>query len=103
MRAKGRVSRERRDPSLFAFERTTALVETEIFGLVRHPMYASLLFLTWGLLLRRVETGLAAVAVVATVAGLLAAWIEEKKHLAYFGESYRRYARRTRHFIPFLI
>jgi protein-S-isoprenylcysteine O-methyltransferase Ste14 len=103
MRTKGRISRERQDPSLFEFERTTALVETGIFGLVRHPMYASLLFLTWGILLRRVETGLAAVAVVATVAGLLAAWIEEKENLAYFGEDYRRYARKTKRFIPFII
>lgn len=103
MRAKGRISRERRDPSLFEFERTTALVETGIFGLVRHPMYASLLFLTWGLLLRRVEAGLIAVAAVATAAGVLAAWIEEKENLAYFGDAYRIYARKTKRFIPFLI
>jgi len=103
MRTRGRISRERWDPSLFPFERTTALVESGIFGLVRHPMYGSLLFLTWGILLRRVETGLIAVAALATVAGVLAAWIEEKENLAYFGESYRRYARKTRRFIPFVI
>ena len=103
MRTRGRVSAERRDPSLFAFERTTALVESGIFGRVRHPMYASLLFLTWGVLLRRVEIGLIAVAALATVAAVLAAWIEEKENRAYFGESYRRYARKTKRFIPFLI
>ena len=103
MRTRGRISVERRDPSLFPFERTTALVESGIFGLVRHPMYGSLLFLTWGILLRRVETGLIAVAALATGAGVLAAWIEEKENLAYFGESYRRYARKTTRFIPFVI
>jgi protein-S-isoprenylcysteine O-methyltransferase Ste14 len=103
MSTRGRISRERRDPSLFPFERTTALVESGIFGLVRHPMYGSLLFLTWGILLRRVETGLIAVAALATGAGVLAAWIEEKENRAYFGESYRRYARKTRRFIPFVI
>jgi protein-S-isoprenylcysteine O-methyltransferase Ste14 len=103
MRTRGRVSAQRQDPSLFAFERTTALVESGIFGLVRHPMYGSLLLLTWGVLLRRVEVGLIAVAVLATVAGVLAAWIEEKENLAYFGESYRRYARKTKRFIPFVI
>ncbi|HSV93460.1 MAG TPA: methyltransferase [Desulfobacterales bacterium] len=103
MRTRGRVSAQREDPSLFAFERTTALIESGIFGLVRHPMYGSLLLLTWGVLLRRVEIGLSAVAVLATAAGVLAAWIEEKENLAYFGESYRRYARKTKRFIPFVI
>jgi protein-S-isoprenylcysteine O-methyltransferase Ste14 len=66
-------------------------------------MYGSLLFLVWGILLRRVEVGLVAVAAAATVAGVLAAWIEEAENLAYFGEPYRRYARKTKRFIPFLI
>ena len=103
MRAKGRVSPARDDPNLFEFERTTVLVESGIFGFVRHPMYGSLLFLTWGILLRRVEVGLVVVAAVATVAGVLAAWVEEAENLAYFGEAYRRYARKTKRFIPFLI
>ncbi|RPI00670.1 MAG: isoprenylcysteine carboxylmethyltransferase family protein [Zetaproteobacteria bacterium] len=103
MRSKGRVSPERDDPNLFEFERTTVLVESGIFGLVRHPMYGSLMFLAWGILLRRVEVGLVAVAAAATVAGVLAAWIEEAENLAYFGERYRRYARKTKRFIPFLI
>jgi protein-S-isoprenylcysteine O-methyltransferase Ste14 len=103
MRSKGRISSGRDDPSLFTFERTTALVETGIFRLVRHPMYSSLLFLVWGILLRRIEAGLVAVACGATVAGVLAAWIEEKENLAYFGEAYRRYAAKTKRFVPFVI
>jgi protein-S-isoprenylcysteine O-methyltransferase Ste14 len=66
-------------------------------------MYGSLLFLAWGILLRRVEVGLVAVAAVATAAGVLAAWVEEAENRAYFGEAYRRYAQNTKRFIPFLI
>jgi protein-S-isoprenylcysteine O-methyltransferase Ste14 len=103
MRRKGRTSSERNDPSLFAFERTTVLVDSGIFKLVRHPMYSSLLLLAWGILLRRVEVDLMAVACIATVSGVLAAWIEERENLSFFGEPYRRYALNTKMFIPYLI
>ena len=103
MRKAGRANPQRRDPTLFAFEKTTALVETGIFSRVRHPMYGSLLLLTWGLLLRNIEAGLVAAALAATCACVLAALIEEKENLSYFGEEYRRYTRKTRMFIPRVI
>ena len=103
MRKMGRVNPQGRDATLFAFEKTTALVESGIFGYIRHPMYSSLMLLTWGICLRRVETGLLAVTLVATGACILAAWVEEKENTAYFGEDYRRYMRRTKRFIPYLV
>ena len=103
LHARGRTGAGRDDTTLFAFERTTVLVETGIFRLVRHPMYSSLLFLAWGILLRRVEGDLVGIACVATAAGIQAVRMEEAENLAYFGEPYRRYSRTTKRFIPFLV
>jgi len=58
MRKKGRVSKQRQDHTLLGFEKTTVLIESGIFKRVRHPMYSSLLFLAWGLLLRNIEVSL---------------------------------------------
>jgi protein-S-isoprenylcysteine O-methyltransferase Ste14 len=103
MRKMGNVNRQRRDPTLFGFEKTTNLVESGIFRHVRHPMCSSLMFLAWGICLRRVEVGLLAVTVVATGACVLAAWVEEKENTAYFGEEYRHYMLRTKRFIPYVV
>ena len=39
----------RTDEKLFRFERTTELVTSGIYKYVRHPLYSSLLFLSWGI------------------------------------------------------
>ena len=75
MRKKGRVSKQRRDHALFGFEKTTVLIESGIFKQVRHPIYSSLLFLTWGILLRHIEATLLMVALIATCSGVVAAWM----------------------------
>ena len=103
MRKKGRVSKQRRDHTLLGFEKTTVLIESGIFKHVRHPMYSSLLFLAWGILLRHVEVILLMVALIATCSGVFAAWIEEKENIKYFGESYRHYMLKTKMFIPRVI
>ena len=103
MRREGRVSRQREDETLFGFEKTTALVTVGIFRYIRHPMYVSLLCLLWGVLLRNVETGLLLVAFLGTLMCVVAALIEERENLDYFGDSYREYMRRSKRFIPFLI
>ena len=103
MRQKGRVSKRRRDHTLFGFEKTTVLIESGIFKHVRHPMYSSLLFLAWGILLRNIEVTLLIVALIATCSGIFAAWMEEKENIAYFGERYRHYKLTTKMFIPYVI
>jgi protein-S-isoprenylcysteine O-methyltransferase Ste14 len=45
----GRPTPARTDPHLFAFEKTSALVTVGIYKYIRHPLYSSLLFLTWGI------------------------------------------------------
>jgi protein-S-isoprenylcysteine O-methyltransferase Ste14 len=103
MRKKGRVSKQRRDHTLLGFEKTTVLIETGIFKHVRHPMYSSLLFLAWGILLRHIEATLLIVALIATCSGIFAALMEEKENIAYFGERYRHYTLKTKMFIPYVI
>ena len=103
MRKKGRVSKQRRDHTLFGFEKTTVLIESGIFKHVRHPMYSSLLFLAWGILLRNIEVTLLIIALIATCSCLFAALMEEKENIEYFGERYRHYMLKTKMFIPYVI
>jgi protein-S-isoprenylcysteine O-methyltransferase Ste14 len=103
MRKKGRVSKQRGDHTLFGFEKTTVLIESGVFKHVRHPMYSSLLFLAWGILLRNIEVTLLIVALIATCSGIFAASMEEKENIEYFGESYRHYTQKTKKFIPYVI
>jgi protein-S-isoprenylcysteine O-methyltransferase Ste14 len=103
MRKKGMASNTRHDHALFEFERTTVLIESGIFKHVRHPMYSSLLFLAWGILLRNIETTLLVVALIATCSGIFTALMEEQENKKYFGERYRRYMLRTKMFIPYVI
>lgn len=103
MRLEGRVSQQREDATLFGFEKITALVTSGIFGYIRHPMYTSLLCLLWGVLLRNFEIPLLLVALLGTVTCIIAALIEERENIEYFGETYRQYMRSSKRFIPFLL
>lgn len=103
MRKKGKASRQRRDETLLGFEKTTVMMKFGIFRYIRHPMYSSLLFLVWGLLLRRVEVTLLIVALMAIFFCVFAAKIEVKQNIEYFDEHYMRYMQRTKMFVPHLI
>jgi protein-S-isoprenylcysteine O-methyltransferase Ste14 len=103
MRKRGAAGRQRQDDSLLGFEKTTVLITSGIFKHVRHPMYSSLLFLLWGVLLRHVEVASLVIALLATLLCGVAALIEERENLEYFGQSYRHYMRRTKMFIPYVI
>jgi protein-S-isoprenylcysteine O-methyltransferase Ste14 len=103
MRKKGIASEQRRDHTLFDFEKTTVLIESGIFKYVRHPMYSSLLFLAWGILLRNIEITLLIVALIATCSCIFTALMEEKENLKYFGKKYSQYTLKTKRFIPFVI
>ena len=100
MRRKGKSSKQRRDETLLGFEKTTVLIESGIFRYILHPMYGSLLFLVWGLLLRNIAVTLLIVALIATLFCVFAARIEEKANIGYFGDRYLQYMQRTKMFIP---
>ena len=90
-------------PENLAFENTAHLVTEGIFARIRHPMYTSLLLLTWGLFLKRIHLTGFLVAMVTTVLTVVAARFEERENLAYFGDSYREYMQRSKRFIPFVM
>ena len=89
------------EPQLLAFEKTTALVTSGIYGYIRHPLYSSLLFLTWGIFFKD-PNGLTGVLAVAATAFLyLTAKADEAECLRFFGLAYRDYMAKTRRFVPF--
>jgi protein-S-isoprenylcysteine O-methyltransferase Ste14 len=48
----GKPSHTRDEKNLFGFEKTTELIDTGVFKRIRHPLYASLIFLTWAIFLK---------------------------------------------------
>ena len=103
MRKKGKAEKSREAESLYRFEKTTELVDTGIFKYIRHPLYSSLIFLTWGILFKHVTISLFIVAVVSTVFLYLTSITDEKECITYFGDKYSDYMKRTKRFIPFII
>lgn len=92
----------RQDPTLFRMERTTRLVTTGVYGYIRHPIYTSLLLLTWGVVLKQPSRIAAGLAVAGSLFLLATATAEERENARYFGTAYEAYLRNTRRFIPFL-
>lgn len=103
LRRLGRPSAERKDEALLGFERTSKLVTTGAFRYIRHPMYTSLICLAWGIFLQQFTWLGLVLALAATALLVVTAIREEQECLAYFGEAYRDYMRRSRRFVPFLL
>lgn len=103
LKRKGRPGRKSKQKTLYRFEETSQLVDTGIFRYIRHPLYSSLLFLTWGILLKHITVPLLIISILSSSFLLITALIDEKECINYFGKEYRLYMKRTRRFIPFLI
>jgi protein-S-isoprenylcysteine O-methyltransferase Ste14 len=101
-KAAGRINRGRNDPTLFGFEHTTNLITSGVYRFIRHPMYASLLYLTWGIALKKPALLILIYAAVTTILLYLTVRVEERENLAYFGDDYRRYMKHTKRFVPWL-
>lgn len=99
----GRPSSAAADPTNLAFENTTVLVTRGAYAHIRHPLYASLLLLAWGVALKRPAAGSLVLAAVATVFLVLTAKADERECLARFGPAYGAYMARTRMFLPWLL
>jgi protein-S-isoprenylcysteine O-methyltransferase Ste14 len=98
----GRPSQDAVPSANLWFENTTALVTAGIYRFIRHPMYASLMWLGWGAFLKHPSrTGLALT--IGACAFLVAtAIVEERENLARFGAAYAAYMKSTKRFVPFL-
>lgn len=82
------------------FENTTQLVTSGPYGSIRHPLYGSLLLLTWGAYLKDISILSTVLVLVATGMLFATAKVEERANLAKFGEPYAEYTHRTKMFLP---
>jgi protein-S-isoprenylcysteine O-methyltransferase Ste14 len=103
LKTRGKAAEQREgEPQLLAFEKTTKLVTTGIYGVIRHPLYSSLLLLTWGGFFKSTSWIAAVLTALATLSLFLTARADESECLRFFGEEYCIYMKRTKRFIPFL-
>lgn len=84
------------------FEATTHLVTTGIYRFIRHPLYASLLYLNWGIFFKSPSLLDGCAAIVVTAFLYATARADEAECRVKFGEEYATYMRKTKMFIPFL-
>lgn len=83
-------------------EESLALIETGIYGRVRHPLYSSLFFLALGAFLKRPSL-FSSILMFATIFTLHATvGAEEEVDEKKFGEQYEEYRQRTKMFIPYI-
>ena len=102
LRRYGRAGRQREDAALIGFEKTTQLVTKGAYGYIRHPMYSSLLFLTWGIFCKDPGWVAGVLAIVATGLLIATARADEAECIRFFGLAYREYKKRTKMLIPYM-
>ena len=103
LREIGKPDRARKDDSAtIAFEKTTTLVEVGAYKYIRHPLYSSLLFLTWGIFFKAPAWQGGILALMATIFLVATAKVEEGENIRFFGAAYRAYVERTKLFVPFV-
>ena len=102
LRREGHTNPMRNDDALFSWEKTDQLVTTGIFAHIRHPMYASLLALTWGAFMQQPGWWGALIAAIGSIFLLLTAQTDERECRAWFGQQYCAYMHRTRRFVPYI-
>ena len=103
LKKKGTPIRDRDENGLYSFEKTSVLIDTGIYKYIRHPLYSSLIFLTWGIFLKQVTLSLFLISLISTLCLHQTAIFDEKECLEYFGDKYKRYMKQTRRFIPFVV
>jgi len=103
MKKKGKPRKDRDEKMLYHFEKTSELVDKGIFKFIRHPLYSSLLFLTWGIYFKDASGFLLIVAFLSTTSLFLTAKAEEKECIKHFGAKYIEYMKRSKMFIPFIL
>ncbi len=96
------VTQRDTEPQLLAFEKTSTLVTTGIYRYIRHPLYSSLLLLTWGIFFKAPILPGALLALAATLFLVATAKADEAECIRFFGPSYQDYMKQTRMFVPFV-
>jgi protein-S-isoprenylcysteine O-methyltransferase Ste14 len=96
------ASNRENDPSLLTFEKTTQLVTDGIYKYIRHPLYASLLLLTWGVFFKNLSSTAIILSIAATIFLVSTAKADEAECVQFFGAAYNEYIHKTKMFIPFI-
>ena len=102
MKRFGKAEKDKDRTTLYQFEQTTALVDKGIFKYIRHPLYSSLVFLTWGVFFKNMTIELLCISALSTVLLYITARQDEKECIAYFGDKYVEYMKRSKRFVPFV-
>ncbi len=95
-------TRQRAEPELFAFEKTTKLVTDGIYRYIRHPLYSSLFVLNWGLFFKLPSPTGFVLAMGTSLLLVATARSDEAECIDTFGPEYRQYMQHTRMFIPYV-
>jgi protein-S-isoprenylcysteine O-methyltransferase Ste14 len=84
-------------------EATTLLVTKGIYQSIRHPLYASLIYLAWGIFFK--SPSLLGICLASVSTGFLyaTARADESECLVKFGGEYAEYMKKTKMFIPFVL
>ena len=103
LRSRGQPTAQRAGESqLLAFEKTSILVTSGIYHYIRHPLYSSLLLLTWGIFFKSLTWPGFVLAVAASLCLFATARADEAECLHFFGEPYQDYMKRSKRFVPFV-
>jgi len=97
----GKPDSKRNDASLVGIEKTTELVTVGAYRYIRHPLYSSFLYGSWGVFLKHPSWAGAFLAVITTFFATMTAKIEEAENVHFFGAAYQSYMKQTKMFIPF--
>ncbi len=84
------------------FENTTQLVRVGPYRFIRHPLYASLILLGWGVCFKHLSWLTVVLAAADVIAIQATASSEEQEMLKKFGREYKVYMKETKMFIPFV-
>lgn len=85
-----------------SIENTHALVQQGVYRHIRHPLYTSLILFAWGVFLKQPDATALGLALGTSAFFMAAASYEERVSLSKFGDSYRRYMRETKRFLPYI-
>jgi protein-S-isoprenylcysteine O-methyltransferase Ste14 len=103
MKRIGKPGRVREDHTLYTFEKTTELIETGVYKYIRHPLYGSLLFLSWGICFKNPSLSMVIVTIFSTIFFYITGRVEELENIDYFGDGYRNYMKKSKMFVPHLL
>ncbi len=102
LKKEGKPNKNRNEKGLYQFEKTTVLVDSGVYRYIRHPLYSSLIFLTWGIFMKQTIWITFILSFISSAFLFLAAKAEERECQLFFGDQYSAYMKRTKRFIPLL-